>query len=94
MIGLITNGKQYVFTRKLRETDHIYIYIYQRRKSCPASRRDIGKGRHLHINRLEEDHMTEKYMMALYLKRLTIYEIKNKEERNEEMGLLDKKVLQ
>ena len=25
--------------------------------------------------------MTEKYMMALYLKRLTIYEIKNKEER-------------
>jgi hypothetical protein len=24
--------------------------------------------------------MTEKYMMALYLKRLTIYEIKNKEE--------------
>ena len=35
--------------------------------------------------------MTEKYMMALYLKRMTIYEITNKEERNEETGLLDKR---
>ena len=41
--------------------------------------------------RFDEDHMTEKYMMALYIKRLTIYEITNKEERNEETGLLDKR---
>ena len=81
MIGLITNGKQYVFTRKLRETDYIYLYK-KRRKSCPARRREVVKGRHLHINRLEEDHMTEKYMMALYLKRLTIYEIKKQRRKN------------
>ena len=86
MIGLITNGKQYVFTRKLRETDHIYIYIYQRRKSCPARRREVVKGRHLHINRLEEDHITEKYMMALYLKRLTIYEIKKQRRKKRRNG--------
>ena len=44
MIGLITNGKQYVFTRKLRETDYIYIYIKKGERAAQPVEEILVKG--------------------------------------------------
>ena len=44
MIGLITNGKQYVFTRKLRETDYIYIYIKKGERAAQPVEEKLLRG--------------------------------------------------